>query len=338
MRIGHACSVPHDRSASYDSTHFMRAQLQLSRTVLFPLCLLGACAQVSTTQHPIARPVAAPAPVVRNSDALVALVDGQSITFATVETPLIEAGGTQALRDAVLDERLSDECARRHVEVTAALCDAERTLLLETLSNDPREADELLRSLRATRGLGATRFAALLARNAALRLLVQQDIVMDDEGLRATFDTLHGPKRIARVAVVADLPTAERFLVLVNGGRAFGDVAAELSIDASGPRGGILPPMAALDPSWPSSVRRAVFALQSPGELTLPILDHARYAIFLFVSETPASGVTFETARADTERVLRHSRERLAMDGLARTLSSLDGVTIFDRRFDAPTP
>lgn len=251
---------------------------------------------------------------------------------------MIEAGGTQALRDAVLDERLSDECARRHVEVTATLCDAERTLLLETLSKDPREADELLRSLRATRGLGATRFAALLARNAALRLLVQQDIVMDDEGLRATFDTLHGPKRIARVAVVADLPTAERFLALVNGGRAFGDVAAELSIDASGPRGGILPPMAALDPSWPSSVRRAVFALQSPGELTLPILDHARYAIFLFVSETPASGVTFETARADTERVLRHSRERLAMDGLARTLSSLDGVTIFDRRFDAPTP
>jgi hypothetical protein len=34
--------------------------------------------------------------------------------------------------------------------------------------------------------------------------------------------------------------------------------------------------------------------------------------------------------------MLRISRERLLMDALARELASLEGVTIFDRAFDAP--
>ncbi len=269
----------------------------------------------------------------RNEDPLIALVDGKTITMSTLESELIEAAGNQALRDAVLDVRLKEECAAQRLEVTPALREQERALLLETLSKEPREAEDLLRKLRANLALGDARFEALLRRNAALRLLAGRDVVIDDAGMHATFDTMHGPKRRARVAALADLASAERFLASVESGRTFAEVTAELSIDPSAPRGGLLPPIAALDPSWPESVRRALFALEKAGDRTMPILDQSHYIVIEFLATIPADGVTMEAARADVERVLRRSRERILMDGLARTLSSLEGVTVFDRRF-----
>ncbi len=303
---------------------------------------LGACAQrgadgVGHAPSTIAGTIS-PAVTPRGEDPLVALVDGATITLHALEPALIETAGNQALRDAVLDVRLAKECALQQLEVTDALCENERALLLETLSKNPREADDLLRKLRANRGLGDARFTALLARNAALRLLAARDVAIDDAGMRATFDTMHGAKRIARVAALSDLATAERFLALLAEGRTFNELAAELSTDTSGPRGGLLPPIAQLDPSWPESMRRALFALEAPGSRTPPILDHAQYLVVELVSITPPDGVTFESAQVDVERVLRRSRERLVMDGLARSLSRLDGVTIFDRRFDQTAP
>jgi hypothetical protein len=53
-------------------------------------------------------------------------------------------------------------------------------------------------------------------------------------------------------------------------------------------------------------------------------------------SETAADAISPAQSREYCERMLRISRERLLMDALARELASLEGVTIFDRAFDAP--
>ena len=52
-----------------------------------------------------------------------------------------------------------------------------------------------------------------------------------------------------------------------------------------------------------------------------------------------ADGVTLDASRARCEAMVRLSRERLLMEALARELSSLERVTVFDRAFDgAPAP
>jgi parvulin-like peptidyl-prolyl isomerase len=265
---------------------------------------------------------------------LVAMVDGKAIDFATLRPALVESAGQTALRDAVIDRRLAARLRAAGLAVEEDRIERERALLLETLSPDVERAQELLRGIRARQGLGESRFAALLARNAGLRALVEREVRLDDEGLANAFDVLHGPKRTARIAVLASLADAER-LIADRAARPFADLAVERSLDESAARGGLLAPIARRDPSYPEPLRAAIYAT-AVGDTSAPVLDGARYYVVDVLSETPADGTTADAARAACERLLRLARERLLMDALARELGSLEGVTVFDRTFDPP--
>jgi parvulin-like peptidyl-prolyl isomerase len=278
-----------------------------------------------------AAPAQAPA---RDAGGLVAMVDGKAIDFAALRPALVELAGQTALRDAVVDRRLAARLRGAGITVTDEHIERERALLLETLSPDAERARELLLGIRARQGLGESRFRALLARNAGLRALVEREVRLDDEGIANAFDVLHGPKRTARIAVVASLADAER-LIADRAARLFADLAVERSLDESAARGGLLAPMARRDPSYPEPLRAAIFAT-AVGATSAPVLDGARYYVVEVLGESPADGTTPEAARAACERLLRLARERLLMDALARDLGALEGVTVFDRAFDPP--
>ncbi|MCE2881467.1 MAG: peptidylprolyl isomerase [Planctomycetaceae bacterium] len=265
---------------------------------------------------------------------LVAIVDGQPVVFDELRGPLVEMSGTTALQDATVDLRLRKRLEAAGISLDGAAVAREREYLLDALAADQSRALELLGEIRTRQGLGDTRFAALLWRNAALRALVAREVKVDDAGLAATFDTLHGPKRRARIAVLGSLVDAERFRADLDAGASFAELAAERSLDDSAARGGLIGPLARRDPSYPDAVRNAVFAAEI-GTASAPVLDGPRFFIVQATSETPADGVSFEAARARCEEILRRSRERLLMDALARELARRDGVTVFDRTFDA---
>jgi parvulin-like peptidyl-prolyl isomerase len=271
---------------------------------------------------------------------LVALVDGNAIEWRALRTPIVEAAGAVVLRDAVLDARLARRLAAEGRTVTAEMVERERELLLETLDADRERALDLLAGLTARQGLGPVRFEALLRRNAGLRAIVAQSVQLDQAGLDSMYDLRHGPKRVARVAVLASLAEAERFRAdLAAGGRAgdFARLAVERSLDESAARGGLLAPIARRDPSYPETLRAAIYAT-AVGAVSEPALDGARFFVVEVLEERAGDGTDPTAARAECERYLRLSRERLLMDALARELSSLEGVTVFDRAFDARRP
>jgi parvulin-like peptidyl-prolyl isomerase len=179
------------------------------------------------------------------------------------------------------------------------------------------------------------RFAALLKRNAGLRALVARDVRIDEVGIANAFDMLHGTKRVARLAVLTSLPDAERFIADVQAGRSFIDLAVERSLDDGAARGGLLAPIARRDPSYPEGLRAAIYATKV-GDISAPILENGRFFVVTVMEERPSDGTTLESARARCEEVVRRSQERLLMDALARELSELKGVTVFDRSFDPP--
>ncbi len=290
------------------------------------------------------RAAAAPAP--RTERPLVAIIDGRtSIEAAEIEPSLVEIGGQTALREQIVDARLVRRLAAAGIAVDKARLEREERLLLETLSDDASRAVELLGEIRVRQGLGPVRFAALLKRNAGLRALVEKEVSIDDEGLANMFDMLHGPKRVARIAVLASLGDAQRFAADVaadaaaaagDGGVArFAELAVERSLDESAARGGLLAPIARRDPSYPESLRAAIFATEV-GKISAPALDGARFYVVLVTAAKAADSTTPADARPRCERMLRLSRERLLMDALARELASTEGVTIFDRAYDAP--
>ena len=273
---------------------------------------------------------------------LVAIVDGREAIDAAALTPALhEIGGATALREAIVDVRLVRRLSSAGIAIDSARITREEELLLETLDLSRERALDLLGEIRDRQGLGPRRFAALLARNAGLRALVEREVKIDDDGLENMFDLLHGPKRVARIAVLASLADAQRFGddasrtdAGTTGASRFAELAVERSLDESASRGGLLAPVARRDPSYPEVLRAAIYSTP-PGTISAPILDGSRFYMVMVVEERPADGTTLADARPRCERLLRISRERLLMDALARELASPEGVTIFDRGYDA---
>ena len=299
---------------------------------LLPAAILG-CApgasRVPTGAYPATTPQSAP---VQTTAGLVAIVDGEAVSFDDIRTALVESAGAAVLRDAVVDLRLAARLRVRGIAIGAADVERERTILLEALDSDRARAIELLGEIRRRQALGDVRFEALLRRNAGLRALIAGEVKLDEEGIEHVYDMLHGPKRTARLAVLASLSEAEA-LLRDHATRDFAELAFERSIDETSARGGLLAPIARRDPSYPETLRAAIFATEV-GKTSAPVLDGSKFYVVEIIAEKPADATTREVARARCERTLRLSRERLLRDALARELASSEGVTVFDRAFD----
>lgn len=243
---------------------------------------------------------------------------------------LNELAGTEVLQELILDRAVAQAASSAGIEITDADVDAERMRLLESLSDDPDRARRLLASLRERQGLGRVRFDNLLRRNASLRAIVRDRVDVTDADVRRMYDVMYGPKRQSRLLVVPDLQSARAASQRIAAGEPFADVAAEVSIDASAPRGGLLEPFSRFDLSYPESFRSELWKLE-PGEVSPPILLEGQYALLTMVREIgPREDVALDAVRPQLQRQVRLNRERVLMDELARRLISEVTVTIFD--------
>jgi len=256
-----------------------------------------------------------------------ALVDGIIVDWGEMRPLLNEAAGAVILEEVILDRLLVTELARTGHSITDRDIERERDLFYRTLSSDPDVAARLARELRIRQGLGRRRLRRLLHRNASLRALVAEDIMISEEAILQTHEILHGPTRRARLMVLPTLAEAQAAVDRVRAGEFFGDVAVDVSTDASGSRGGLLAPISHADPTYPQVMRDALWALD-PGEASTPILLGRQYAVLMLVAEIDGDGITLD--RVEMERHVRLSQQRLLMDQKARQLLTETSVTIID--------
>lgn len=266
---------------------------------------------------------------ISTSDRPPVIFDGDVISWDEMQPRLYEVSGGQVIEEIVLERLLRQELRLANIAIDEAAIALEEKTALEALSTDPARAAQLLTALRNAQSLGPTRWAALLWRNAAMRALAKREITITDDTIRQAYDTAHGPRRIARLIVVSDIATAEKVRTRLNAGEPFSEVAAQLSIDSSAERGGLLAPIARLDPSFPPAFREVLFTIK-PGENSAAILLENGYAIIQLREEISGDGVNPATTRAEDERSARRAQERVEMDRLARTLLRKARPTIFD--------
>jgi len=271
-----------------------------------------------------------------------ALLNGRPITWDDLHTTLAEAAGGQALQETILDLLLDDQVASKGIVITPADIEAERALLLGAIRRDaqasPDNAERLLESVRRSRGLGETRFAKLLERNARMRRLVAPAISVTSAEVEQAFQMLHGPKFKARVIVA---PSHQRAAALRDQLLADPDhirpnfiaLAAAESSDPSGPRGGMIDPISPADPQYPASVRDAASRLK-PGEISPVLAVDRGFALLLLEETIPPDSVELSTEADRIRAEVRLRRERLAMDDLARRLLRSAEITITDRALD----
>lgn len=261
---------------------------------------------------------------------IAAICDKDSITWQELQPVLAERAGAAALEEVLLDKRVRAAAQDRGIVVTDEMMKREEDSLRAQLAPDGARAEQLLDEVRARQGLGPRRWQALLWRNAALRAMVARDVEVRPEQVTAQVDAVYGPKRRARVIAVPDMRAAQKAIERLKAGEAFGDVAAEVSTDASAARGGLIAPVSRLDPAYPASFREALWSIAGVGEVSSPVLSSNGLVLVRFEGEEPAAAQPPADARAAAERAVRFAQERARMEELARDLVRGAKPTIFD--------
>ncbi len=259
----------------------------------------------------------------------------------------VEVAGAIALEEAALDALLSERLAARGVRWSDLDTAAERAIIVAQLAeaSPSRNAvrgesaadrgERLLAQLRTARGLGNTRFEGMLRRNAALRLLVSDQVVLNESVIRQAYDLRYGERMPARIIVVDTVDEAAQIIDRLDAGEPFPEVAARFSTDQSASRGGLIEPVSAADPSYPQALRDAIGELR-PGGYSTPIaLDNGIAIVLREASPSPSAAVpTLEETRSALTHEARMRQERILMGELARELLENARVTIFDASLD----
>jgi parvulin-like peptidyl-prolyl isomerase len=258
-----------------------------------------------------------------------ALVEGRVVDWGELRPLLSEAAGADVLGEVILDRVLTPALDEAGILITDDDVAAERARFYSALNDDPDVAVRLARQVRARQGLGRWRLQMLLRRNAGLRALVRDRVVVSDEAVSRMFEIIHGPKRQARLMVLPTLVEAQAAINRVKAGELFADVAVEISNDSSAARGGLLEPISQADPSYPQAMREVLWSLV-PGELSRPVFLGESYAVMTLVRALEGDGTDIEAVRPELEAQVRLNQERILMDELARQLLTEANITIID--------
>lgn len=107
----------------------------------------------------------------------IALVNGKPITQQELWPQLAESNGQQILDELILTKLLNTAATQNGWTISDTDQQHELDALIAVLdqSTDPKSTPRLIESIRKSRGLGPTRFAALLRRNAILRRMIASD-------------------------------------------------------------------------------------------------------------------------------------------------------------------
>ncbi|MDG2423469.1 MAG: hypothetical protein P8M22_05765 [Phycisphaerales bacterium] len=299
------------------------------------LCMAGCTVDRSTNvpTNPTRKPEALPANTPPAARPL-ALMDRDPVTLMDMRERLLEAAGGEVIREIRLEHALRERLKEDQIEVTDALIEAEELRLLEELDDDPDVARRLLETLKDAEGLGPARYRSLLWRNAALRALVQRDVLVEAESMRLVWQITHGPRVRVRVIVVASYSRAAYIVEQLDKGTDFSRLAVDWSIDSSRDRGGLLDPFSTVDPSFPTAMCQAIDELQ-PGKHTNPVLLGDRYLVARLEESMPADGLTYESLEQDLHEQVRQSQERLLMQQEAYRLRDEPKMRLFDGSLEA---
>jgi parvulin-like peptidyl-prolyl isomerase len=313
---------------------------------IFVLLLFAACEEPF---EPIALPVpppgsdqgaqeSSPAPVrhaavapsrgrVSTSRTLASL-RARAVTWQDLGPSLLELAGGKALAEHLIDEELRDRLRSRNLSVDPAQLRSERNLFTEAVSTDPQEAARLMTAVQREQRLGEHRLRKLMWRNAALRMLVQDQVEVPDAVIRKAYDYEYGTSCRVRLIVVDSLDKASRVIQRAKAGESFSDLAVRHSTDPSRAQGGLLDPIRPGDTSWPAAVRNAV-AGKNEGAITDPVVLPSGYGIMKIEQLLAGQDVAYEAVKDALHERARRGVERMQMHRLAREiLAEADSVLI----------
>ncbi|MEX0777372.1 MAG: peptidylprolyl isomerase [Phycisphaeraceae bacterium] len=258
-----------------------------------------------------------------------AYVDGRPVTAGALLPALVETAGGRILAETVIDQGLRQRLEQARLKVTAEQIEAERQILLHSLAADRDQAQRLLDELRQRRALGQQRFAALLWRNAAMRVLVQDQVAVSDAAVRQMYELVYGPRFEARIIVTEGAGQAADLARQAREGASFIDLAIQHSTDVSRAQGGLLPTISPQDATFPAGIREALARLQ-PGQVSDPVALDRGFALLKLERKIAGGAVRYDDVKSELTLHVRRQAQRIEMQRLAREIVTGANVVITD--------
>lgn len=286
-----------------------------------------------------AGPVNSAAPSVATSPT-VGIVNGQVLTLEQMRPYLMEAGGTVAVEEIAMDRVLRQQFADAGLKLTSGEISAEEGKLIEALreaaGDDAARGEELLLRVRAARGLGPARYAALLERNAMLRRMVAGEVTITADQLEQGKQVRFGQRYRGRVVITRSEreASAARGQVASAGSvqgmrEKMSELAAQSTLTSSSYPGGVTEPISAADTAYPGSLRTVIAKMQ-PGELSPVIALDKAFAVFFLEEVLPGNANPSSRDVEEIRRTLQNATERIAMERKARQVMEAAGVNIVE--------
>ena len=192
----------------------------------------------------------------------------------------------------------------------------------------------LQRLLRESRNLGDRRFGHLLWRNAALRVLVQDEVIVSDTVLQEFYNYRYGPRYEARLIVVSSLQEATEVIKRATSGESYIDLAVHYSTDLSRAQGGLLDRISTADATWPLIIRQTVSRLRE-GQISQALVLDGGVGILKLQRIIPAADVSFDQVARELADEAQRQMERRHMDRLTRQILEDADLLVVDRALAA---
>ncbi len=295
-------------------------------------CAPGAGSDHGKATGPAGHGGASAAGDLKSHGRILAYVAGREVTVEALLPRMIESVGGPSLSDAVLEVMLERRLKSSSIQITPPMVEAEREILKQTLDEDPDQATRLLNELRERRGLGETRYADLLWRNAGLRALVADSVRVTEAAKQREYRLRHGPSARLRLLMTEQMGEAQRLrqtALQLNSGSRFGELAALHSVDESAAQGGLLPWIRPDDTSFPAALRDAAEKLEVD-QISDVITLGVGFAVVRLEARRAGDGLPYAEVERQLEVDVRRRAERVLMEQTARELAAGAKVVVLD--------
>ena len=265
---------------------------------------------------------------------IVATVNGQPITKAELDKPLIEAYGLKMLLYQVQLKVARQVAAEKKIEITDADFANEYDRTCRQGFGDAPKADyaALLEQLLDKKGVSRAEFDMQLQVNAILRKIAEPELKdkITDDKLKEAFNQVYGENVVVRHIQVANAQEAAQVKVRLAAGEKFDTLVQTMSRNArTVPLNGELPPFSRNTTDWggnwgkvPQGFKDWAFSAKV-GDISDPISAEGGYHILKLERKTEPKVVQFATVKDSLKAQLQDQLVEQGIKELRGKLSVL---------------
>ena len=254
---------------------------------------------------------------------IVALVNGRQVTRDDLARECLRHYGEEVLENLINKYLIAQQCKQRGITITHAEVETEIDRMAKRFKL-PR--DQWLKLLQVERGISAAQYANdIIWPTLALRRLAGEQLEVSPEEMRRAYELKYGPAVKARLIACKDRAKAEKAYHRVKANpEDFGNVAKELSDDASAADKGVIQPIRKHG-SYPQ-IEQAVFSM-GDGDVSPIIQAGGQYVILRRERLLPgARAVNYELVAPQLEQIIRDQKLRKVSNDIFAQLQEVAKV------------